>query len=921
MNEAALSLALIGLGTGAVYAGLGMGLVTVFRGSGVINFSQSLFGLWAAFAFTRLRSEGTLVLPVVWLPGDISLGGPVPVGFALTLALAETALIAAAAYLLVFRPLGHHSDLARVVASVGLLTVLQSLVIIRFGTDSAIPAQVLPTNQVSIGSVAVGADRLVLAGVVVAIAALLTFALRLTRLGIAIRAASEDEELPAYAGWAPMRVGLLTWVGGALVTALVAILAAPVTGLSAANYAVLIVPALAAALVGSMTSLIWTACAGLALGMLQAELQYLGTMNWWPDWGVTGAGDALPFLIVVIVLAARGTSLPTRSGNLTTRLPAVRREPVSRPAVAAACAFGLGAVLVTNGTTRYAVITTLIMAIACLSLVVIAGYLGQMSLAQLGIAGVAAYMLSRLDFAPFPLNALLAIATGTLAGVCAALPALRIRGVQLAVVTFAAAYAAEQFIFANPSFVSLDGNLVSGPSFLGMNLSVRSGADIATWRFGTLCFAAFVLCALAIHRLISGATGRRFLAIRSNELAAAAVGINVTRAKIVGFALSASLASLSGVLLAYSRGQVSAASFSALAGVTVLTYAFLGGITSVSGSIWGGMIVSLGVVYTLFGHLFHVGDTYILLSGVGVIAMAIRNPEGLAGAVGEQKRTVLKRLRLVSPPRPRSRGLVWRPTPVPAPPGSCLEVRGLTVSYGGTVAVSDVSLRVDPGRIVGLIGPNGAGKSSLVDAITGVTSYSGQVFLGEKCVDRLHADQRFRAGLARTWQGGELFPDLTARENLLVALPISTGAALARDLSGYAMESEAVDFALAFLGLDSLADRRPEELTVGQQKLVGLARCVVSNAPVLLLDEAFAGLTSLESEEIAQRVRALADRGKAVLLIDHDLNVIRSVCDEAYVMDIGAVIANGAPEEVLLIPAVRTAYLGEQPERLQAGPR
>jgi branched-chain amino acid transport system ATP-binding protein len=244
-----------------------------------------------------------------------------------------------------------------------------------------------------------------------------------------------------------------------------------------------------------------------------------------------------------------------------------------------------------------------------------------------------------------------------------------------------------------------------------------------------------------------------------------------------------------------------------------------------------------------------------------------------------------------------------------------LETDGLTVRYGGVVANSGVRLAVGAGEVVGLIGPNGAGKTTFVDAVTGLTPAEGEVRLAGRRIDGLAAHRRRAAGLARTWQAGELFTDLTVRQNLAVASGGGVLRGIWSDLAGRRAGGGAADDVAAVLeacGLAAVADRRPDELSPGRQKLVGVARALVGSPRAVLLDEPAAGLDTDQSAEFGGRVRDLADGGLGVLLIEHDMSLVFKVCDRVYVLDHGRVIAEGTPDAVRAEPAVVTAYLGAE---------
>ncbi len=236
----------------------------------------------------------------------------------------------------------------------------------------------------------------------------------------------------------------------------------------------------------------------------------------------------------------------------------------------------------------------------------------------------------------------------------------------------------------------------------------------------------------------------------------------------------------------------------------------------------------------------------------------------------------------------------------------------VSVRYGGVLANDEVTVRVPSGRVVGLIGPNGAGKTTFVDAISGFTPATGQVWMNGQRVDGMPAHQRTRQGMSRTWQSGELFNELTVAENVLVAGErVGLGALFADSIARVRpRRPDWVYETLDLVGLREAGEVRPQQLSLAEQKLLGVARALAARPSVLLLDEPAAGLDREQSRAFGREVRTIAERGVAVLLIDHDVRLVVDICDELVVLNFGRVIAQGTPEQVVKDKNVVAAYLG-----------
>ena len=404
--------------------------------------------------------------------------------------------------------------------------------------------------------------------------------------------------------------------------------------------ALLVVPALAGALIGSFRSFLVTGGACLFLGMARSELSLIENRSWWPEFASTGMRDVVPFLVIVIALFLRGHQLPTR-GTLDEGRQAFAPEPRNiAQATVILSALGLGAILLFDRALRLSLYQSMTATIIVLSIVVLTGYLGQVSLAQAVFAGLAGFILGQLGAEtgiPFPLTPLLAALGAMVLGVLIAIPALRVRGIQLAVVTMALGVAVGTLIFSNKWFIGDTGALpIESPDLFGVDLASNIGADFNRWEYGVMLLLTTGVCSLLVVNLRRSNTGRQFLAVRSNEAAAAASGVNVAQTKLVAFAISSFLAGMGGAMLAYLRGQLSGDRFSVFVSLSLVAFAYLGGIGLVSGALLAGAIAPGGLVVGLMDAGFGGEnlDTYAnLFGGIGLILTAILNTDGIAGRV------------------------------------------------------------------------------------------------------------------------------------------------------------------------------------------------------------------------------------------------------------------------------------------------
>jgi ABC-type branched-subunit amino acid transport system ATPase component/ABC-type branched-subunit amino acid transport system permease subunit len=908
---------LLGLGNGAVFAAMALALVVAYRSSGVVNFGAGAVGLYAAYTYAFLR-EGKMLVPFPGVDSTISIGSPMGFVPAFVVALVVAAALGALLYLLVFRLLRTAPATTKVVASIGVMVLLQALLAVRVGNIPVQVSRILPSDVFHVGSIGVSGDRIWLAAIVILIAIVFWAGFRFTRFGLAARAVAETEKGAIVTGLSPDRIALVSWMLSSIVAGAGGILIAPIVPLSPSSYTLFIVPALAAALVGNFVAIGPAVIAGVAIGMLQSESAYLQThFTWLPQHGLA---ELIPLILILVFLLARGRPLPERGALVLRSVGHAPRPRRLLLGTTSGTAVGVVLMLTTHGGYRAAVTTSFIYAIIALSTVVVTGYAGQVSLAQLPLAGAGAFMVSRLGYhmnVPFPIAPLLAALAAAVLGVVFGLPALRVRGLPVAVATLALAVVLDALWFENPSWSGGGAQAVGpikSPRLFGLDLDVGSGAAYPRIAFSALCLVVLVGVALGVCWLRNHRIGAAMLAVRANERSAAASGINVARVKLGAFAISAFIAGLGGSLLAYQQTIASPSSYDPIVGIGLFATVYLAGITSVTGGLLAGLMAAGGILYVVLNQAISLGDWYLTITGLALILTVIQNPEGIAQVL----HVSAARLRSLWPARRPDAAVLsslTKPTLIaeqdpeiahsPAGP-PILELDSLGVHYGSVTALDSVTFAVPGAAIIGLIGANGAGKTTLIDAVSGFARSSGSVLFDGQQLDGKAPHNRARLGLARTFQGMDLYDDLSVAENILVG----TEARRRGEEPDRQTSSIVLDQLCALLGLESVRERPVRQLSQGQRQLVSVARALAGQPRIVLLDEPAAGLDESESRWLAQKLRQVRATGVAMLLVDHDMDLVLDVCDQVYVLDIGRLIASGTPAQIRRDPRVAAAYLG-----------
>ena len=527
--------------------------------------------------------------------------------------------------------------------------------------------------------------------------------------------------------------------------------------------------------------------------------------------------------------------------------------------------------------------SVLITGVALQSLGLVAGRTGMIALCQMSFAGVGAWTVGYLNLAEAPGGLALWILLGGLAavplGVAIGLPALRLRGINLAIITlsFAAAF---DVILATMTFPGQT-------AFIQVPRPALFDSDEGYFAFALIFY---VVIAVALEFLARSRLGASWLAVRHSERAAAAHGVSVAKAKLSSFAISAFIAGISGGLLAGYLGTLVAENFSMMQSLSLYAVAVMTGAHFAEGAIIGGLLV------VMFPEILRRFD---LPQDIGNVLFALGATQALS--TGETMSETYRRLlRKLAPKRRPSGGRSSEgdlPVRVEHAKGAALTVDKLTVRYGTVLALDGVDLTIPAGSVAGLIGPNGAGKSTFIDAVSGfLAAYEGSIKLGATPLEGQAAHLRARAGVRRTWQTNRIAPELTVGGYLRLA-------------AGNLSEAEVRAM------LDWLDCPNPETPVVavdaGTRRLLDVAGVVAARPAIILLDEPAAGQSHEETLRLGKRIAEIPARfGSSVLLVEHDMDLVRAACSQVTVLDFGRIIASGPPAVVLDQGPVKRAYLG-----------
>jgi ABC-type branched-subunit amino acid transport system ATPase component/ABC-type branched-subunit amino acid transport system permease subunit len=538
-------------------------------------------------------------------------------------------------------------------------------------------------------------------------------------------------------------------------------------------------------------------------------------------------------------------------------------------------------------------VTILLYGIAASGLNLMFGYAGMLSLGSGIFVGIGAYTAAVVDQRfglPMAASVLVGIFASAVSGALLGAMLVRLSGHYFGVATLALALAFDALVTA----LSFTGGGTGLTTSTRLPLGIVTIASNTQWYLFILVVTACMIAVLAWF--VAGRRGRLLRLVRADELAASVLGVRVYVLKLVAFVLGALFAGVAGSLLFVSQGLVDPESVGTLISVEMAMLVVIGG----PGYRVGG-IVGAFLVLWLQALLNSFGNYELLVYGAALLAVVFYLRPGLEGALVAIWRVFLRRMGIATGASSvlfaRAKEGAGNAQPASAlGAGVGLEVRGASVRFGGLVAVDEVSLTAPAGRVTALIGGNGAGKSTLLNAISGVERLEcGSVCLGGVDVSGMTPAERTRRGIMRTFQVPRLVDELTVVENMVLGHEAADRSLLRRRRKNEQALQARARATLERLGLADLSDRLASSLGTGERKYVEVARAVLTDAAVVLLDEPAVGLSMEEVDQLRVWLADMRDRGAAVLVIDHNMDFIRELADTVYVMDSGRVVWHGPP--------------------------
>ena len=909
-----------GVITGAIYALLAVGYSLVFSVSGALNLAQGAFvALGALVMYTFTHNAGL----------------PLPVAF-----IASLAVVCAAIGIIewtVIRPAVtriSHTNLLMMMG--GLLTAFEGAAFLIWGSNPISLNQFSGSKPITVGGLSVPTQAFWVVGAMLAALALLSWVLMRTRLGRGLRATSENITAARLMGVPVDRMILLSFVAAAALGVIGGAVIAPLTSLDYSSMASYTNEGLIAVSLGGLGSVYGSVAGGLVLGIVEALVSgYVSSLF--------STTISLIILIAIIFLRPQGLlgrsrgrrmDVADRAAGRSYAPPKLPRPVLLGGAAVIVVVMALLPDIIPSDDLR-AVNITGIFCLTIIGLDLLTGIAGQVSLGQAGFMAIGGYMTAILT-THYQVPTLLALLAGcggsVLVAVVLGLICGRLRGMYLAIITLAFGILVQGL--ANGL------SITGGPSGIGgiPPLTVGSFQFDTDSSFYYLIWIIVGVALVLTANLVRSNRGRILRAMHGDQVGARSLGLHVTRAKVVVFAISACMASIAGSLYADYFRYLSPDQVGSAESLQLITMLVIGGMGTLFGPLIG--VALLTYLPIAFQPLANYST---LVTGVLLIAFLRYLPAGLWGGVLEVTTRGLNRWTPFGRPAaakapPGADGPPAEPATIPvtvpaaaepvaaaraaattaaaAPPA--LRVTGLSKSFGGVAAVSDVSFEVPDGSLTALIGPNGAGKSTLFNLITNLYQPdSGEVQLHSRPLHRLAPDRITSLGLFRTFQTARVFPQLSVLDNVLVgAYRLGRAGYLAQSLrlprslrEERVLETRARRL-LELIGLAERAEERAAVLPLAAQKYLELARSLMSEPSVVLYDEPGAGMNDAETDELGAILRAIRDTGHTVLVVEHNMSLVMGVSDHIVVMDAGRVIAAGPPLAVRSDPQVIRAYFG-----------
>ena len=625
-----IQIAIAGAASGALFALVATGLMIQFRSSGILNLGLGAVATVSSYLF--LYASGS------W-------GWSMPVSIVVSILVGMG--ICGLFQFLVVRPLRNSPTVAKIAATIGLMLTLTAVVVLWFGPLTPPSATLFGEDPESLHfghpAFIVASNRIWFVIITVVITVALWAIYRFTRFGRATRAAADNQRAAEGLGYSAQRLELVNWVIGGGLAAVAGICLGTISPPSSTSITGVLLVAIAIALLAKFQSFGIMLVAGIVVGALQA-LATFKSANLQSATHLTGWSDALPLIVIVGAVLIGGRGIAAKGARIEPPFPdapVVRHPFIGTGAVAV---IAVGWILLVPSWLVDPTTVSIISFIWALSVVVVTGYAGQISLAQLSFAGLGAFIAAKSAVVwhlPFPVPVLVGGLVAMVIALAVGAPSLRVRGLNLAVITLGIAMVADVMFFADVSVTGgQNGIPIPAAKFLGINLNDLTHAR--SYSIAALVIAVLLGFGVAMLRKTSVAT--RMLAIRSNERGAAASGISAARTKLIAFMIGGFIAGAGGAMEAYRELQINWTNFSFTFSLLLVGYAYLGGITSISGAIAAGILLSGGIVTAIFNFQGNAEQIVGVIGGVGVILIVLFHPEGI-GALPRQLVGALARLR------------------------------------------------------------------------------------------------------------------------------------------------------------------------------------------------------------------------------------------------------------------------------------